>query len=90
MLVNEVIYAYNTLLQPAILIYACYWTIYNTQGVSYSQKFHSKRNFPKLANNGTSQFRFYEYLIEYQNVKNWDQNLKIRKVGKTNIKTMVL
>ena len=41
-----------------------------TQGVSYSQKFHSKRSFPKLVNNGTSQFRFYEYLIEYQNVKN--------------------
>ena len=38
-------------------------------GVSYSQKFYSKHNFPNLTNSKTSPFMLPKYLVKYQNVK---------------------
>ena len=51
------------------------------------------KSFASSANNRASQFMFPKYWIEYQNVKidsEKCQNLKVRKVRKTNIKTVVL
>ena len=65
---------------------------YVCQGVNYSQKFCSKCSFPNFFNNRTAQFMFPKYGIEYQNVEvdSKNQNLKVRKVTKANIKIVVL
>ena len=46
--------------------------------------------FPKLANGGTSQFRFLKYLIEYQNVKIVKSTFKNVKSQKNKHKSNVV
>ena len=67
-------------MEKGVTVYLSLFMLF--QGVSYSQKLHSKHSLPNLANSRTSQFMFPKYLIEYQIVKLVKSKFKSKKSNK--------